>query len=85
MYYLSLENLQEVLVSSGSYSVAYNLDLECLEQVSVSELKGLFNRLELICFLFTALFFVSCVPSCFFSTLNICISRRALFQFLTKI
>ena len=56
--YLSLENLQEVLVGSGSYSVASNLDLECLGQVNISGLKDLFNRLKLICFSFTALFFV---------------------------
>ena len=38
-FYLSLENLQEVLVSSGSYSNSSNFDLECLEEVTVSELK----------------------------------------------
>ena len=38
--YLSLKNLQEVLVSSGSYSDGPNFDLECLGQVNVS--KGVF-------------------------------------------
>ena len=37
--YLSLEDLQVVLVSSGSHSDPSNLDLECLEQVNVSEPK----------------------------------------------
>ena len=37
--YLSLKNLQEVLVSSGSYSGNSDFDLECLEEVNVSELK----------------------------------------------
>ena len=41
--YLSLENLQQMLVSSGSYSNASKLDLECLEQVNVSELKESFK------------------------------------------
>ena len=36
--YLS-EILQEVLLSRTSYSVFSNLDLECLEQVNVSEQK----------------------------------------------
>ena len=37
--YLSLKNLQEVLVSSGSYSGNSDFDLESLEEVNVSELK----------------------------------------------
>ena len=37
--YLSLEILQEVLVSSDSYNNGSNFDLECLEEVTVSELK----------------------------------------------
>ena len=41
--YLSLENLQEVLVSSGSCNIAFNLDLECLEKVNVSWLKDSFK------------------------------------------
>ena len=41
--YLSLKNLQEVLVSSGSYSDGANFDLECLEQANVSELKESFK------------------------------------------
>ena len=41
--YLPLENLQEVLVSRGSYSDSSNFDLECLEQVNVSELKEPFK------------------------------------------
>ena len=41
--YLSLENLQEVLLSSGSYSDGSDFDLECLEQVNVSELKESFS------------------------------------------
>ena len=41
--YLPLENLQEVLVSSGSYSDGSNFDLECLEKVNVSELKESFK------------------------------------------
>ena len=36
---LSYTNLEEVLVISGSYSITCNLDLECLEQVNVSELR----------------------------------------------
>ena len=34
--YLSLKNLQEVLVSSGSYSGSSDVHLECLEEVNVS-------------------------------------------------
>ena len=41
--YLSLENIQEVLVSSGSYSNGSNFDLECLKKVNVSELKECFK------------------------------------------
>ena len=40
---LSLEALQEVLVSSGSYSDGSNFHLKCLEQVNVSELKEFFK------------------------------------------
>ena len=83
--YLSLKNLQELLVSSGSYSITSNLDLVCLEQANVSELKDLFNRLELICFSFNALFSYSVSHHVSFQRWNICISRWALFQFLTKI
>ena len=41
--YLSLENIQEVLVSSGSYSNGSYFDLECLKKVNVSELKECFK------------------------------------------
>ena len=41
--YPSLENIQEVLVSSGSYSNGSNFDLECLKKVNVSELKECFK------------------------------------------
>ena len=41
--YLSLENLQEVPVSSRSYSNGSNFDLECFEQANVSELKESFK------------------------------------------
>ena len=41
--YLSLEILQEVLVSSDSYNSGSNFDLECLEEVTVSELKESFK------------------------------------------
>ena len=41
--YLSLENLQEMLVSSGSYSDSSDFDLECLKQANVSELKESFK------------------------------------------
>ena len=37
--YLSHTNVEEALVISGSYSITCNLDLECLEQVNVSELR----------------------------------------------
>ena len=37
--YLSLKNLQELLVSGDSYNNTSDLDLENLEQVNVSELK----------------------------------------------
>ena len=41
--YLSLDYLQEVLISSGSYSNGSNFDLECLEELTVSELKESFK------------------------------------------
>ena len=41
--YLSLQSLQEVLVSKGSYSNSFNFDLECLEQVNVYELNKSFK------------------------------------------
>ena len=40
--YLSLENLL-VLVASSSFSDGSNLNLECFEQVNVSELRDLYN------------------------------------------
>ena len=41
--YLSLENLEGVLVSSSSYSDGSNFDLECLEHKNVAELKASFK------------------------------------------
>ena len=40
--YLSLENLL-VLVASSSFSDGSNLNLECFEQVNVSELRDLYK------------------------------------------
>ena len=81
--YPSLENLQEVLVSSNSYSVSSNLDLQCLEQVNLSEREDLligknwFAIHLLLCFLYSVLRHVSFQRWIF-------VSRGALFQFLTK-